>query len=244
MFIVLFISDKGRKFFHFFRQLMIEGKQSNGTLIEPPKLRDAFAMFNYAIEVCLTGDSYGMRINTNSIIETIYKSIGRTQALPNKSEGGNPFKYYNGIMNYLNNRDLNCIYIHNAQHTWNKYILQKYKEHNNKLPHFIILEFFEDEANKVRDKPQTFKIDEAKYVIDSCVIREATGRHFSATLTCEGREYGFDGLSFHRLVPLQWKKYLNEDHSWNFTGSEDFDKTPLEWNFCKCYQMLVYYRVT
>ena len=30
MFITLFVSDKGRKFFHFFRQLMIEGVQSNG----------------------------------------------------------------------------------------------------------------------------------------------------------------------------------------------------------------------
>ena len=30
MFVSLFISDKGRKFFHFFRQLMIEGLQADG----------------------------------------------------------------------------------------------------------------------------------------------------------------------------------------------------------------------
>ena len=122
-------------------------------------------------------------------------------------------------------------------------IFNKYKEHNNKLPHFIILEFFEDEAWRVRDKPTIIQIEEAVYSIDSSVIREASGRHFSATLTCEEKEFGFDGLSFHRIVPLQWKKRLNEDYSCNFSGSEDFDKTPLDWNFCKCYQMLLYYRI-
>ena len=33
MFVTLFISDKGRKFFHFFRQLMIEGIQADGSSI-------------------------------------------------------------------------------------------------------------------------------------------------------------------------------------------------------------------
>jgi hypothetical protein len=37
MFVTFFVSDKGRKFFHFLRQLMIEGKQKNGAII-PSKL--------------------------------------------------------------------------------------------------------------------------------------------------------------------------------------------------------------
>lgn len=246
LFVILFVSDKGRKFFHFFRQLMIEGKQVNGKPIEPVKLRDAFAMFNYAIEVCLTGDNYGSKINTNSIISTIYKSIPKTYEfkdnIPNVNEGGNPFRYYACIIRFLNNNDLHYFYIRDANEFWHSHILKKYNDHSNKLPHFIILEFFENNANRVRNKPTEFHIEGATYTIDSSVIREASGRHFSATLTCEGNEYGFDGLSFHRLVPLKWKKYLNENHSWNFSGSEDFDKTPLDWNFCKCYQMLVYYR--
>ena len=32
-FVMFFISDKGRKFFHFFRELMIKGKQQNGNII-------------------------------------------------------------------------------------------------------------------------------------------------------------------------------------------------------------------
>jgi hypothetical protein len=53
MFVTFFVSDKGRKFFHFFRQLMIEGKQKDGKEI-PEKLRDAFALLNFGIDACLT----------------------------------------------------------------------------------------------------------------------------------------------------------------------------------------------
>ena len=49
MFVTLFVSDKGRKFFHFFRQLMIEGEQSNGKTI-PKKLKNALALLNYAAD--------------------------------------------------------------------------------------------------------------------------------------------------------------------------------------------------
>jgi hypothetical protein len=45
MFVVLFVSDKGRKFFHYFRQLMIEGKQSNGHGLTE-RLKDGFALLN------------------------------------------------------------------------------------------------------------------------------------------------------------------------------------------------------
>jgi hypothetical protein len=50
-------------------------------------------------------------------------------------------------------------------------------------------------------------------------------------------------MSFHRLVPLSWKKRLNRDFVWKFEGSTDNKGTLLEWNFKSGYQMLVYYRV-
>ena len=49
MFVTLFVSDKGRKFFHFFRQLMINGKKANGKSI-PKELRNGFALLNYAVD--------------------------------------------------------------------------------------------------------------------------------------------------------------------------------------------------
>ena len=85
--------------------------------------------------------------------------------------------------------------------------------------------------------------NKTKYMLDSCVIRNTKGHHFSSLLTCEKKEYAYDGMSFHRLVPLSWKKRLNQDYSWKFEGSTDNNDVPLEWNFKSGYQMLVYYRV-
>ena len=33
--------------------------------------------------------------------------------------------------------------------------------------------------------------------------------HFCATLTCEHKEMGYDGMRFHRVVSLDWKQKLN-----------------------------------
>ena len=74
MFVNFFVSDKGRKFFHFFRHLMIEGKQKDGTHI-PHKLRDAFALLNFGVDACLTGNQFAYKLNTNVIIKEIYKAI-------------------------------------------------------------------------------------------------------------------------------------------------------------------------
>ena len=60
-------------------------------------------------------------------------------------------------------------------------------------------------------------------------------------LTCEGKEMGYDGMSFHRLVPMKWKKHLNSSTKWSFEGSVDNGRT-LEWSFKHGYQMLIYYR--
>jgi hypothetical protein len=89
----------------------------------------------------------------------------------------------------------------------------------------------------------SFKVNEGKYEIDSAVVRDTTKQHFCATITCEGHEMGYDGLSFHRLVPMKWKDYLNSNINWQFEGTKDYDGSPLEWNFTKSYQLLMYYRV-
>jgi hypothetical protein len=68
-------------------------------------------------------------------------------------------------------------------------------------------------------------------------------QHFCATITCEGSEMGYDGMSFHRLASLRWKQRLNSNINWQFEGSTDYDGSSLNWNFTKSYQMLIYYRV-
>jgi hypothetical protein len=53
----------------------------------------------------------------------------------------------------------------------------------------------------------------------------------------------YDGMSFHRLESLEWKEKLNTNFDWRFEGTTDYDGSPLVWNYTKCYQMLIYYRV-
>ena len=111
------------------------------------------------------------------------------------------------------------------------------------MPHIIVLEIFDKMASKLDKKPVSFTVDDAKFEIDSAVVRDISRQHFCATITCEGKQMGYDGMSYHRLVPMDWKHKMNTDYSWQFEGTKDYDGTPLEWNFTKSYQMLIYYRV-
>jgi len=252
MFVTLFISDKGRKFFHFFRQLMIEGIQNGGTKI-PSKLRDGFALLNYAIESCLTGNKYAYILDTNVIIRKIYEAIPikykeKLPYIKDVSEAGNPIRYYWSLIYYLHNKSLEMLFIKNTNEKWKDMILKELEKKQH-LPHVIILEIY-DGTNKnagisgqTTNKPRSFFIKGAKYVLDSCIIRDISQQHFCATLTCEKNEMAYDGLSYHRLVPLSWKKYINSDFEWEFDGSKDSDGKALKWSFLHGYQMLNYYRV-
>ena len=114
---------------------------------------------------------------------------------------------------------------------------------NDKIPHFIILEITDDSSKKINNKPISFSIQNTHYRLDSCIIRDTSQQHFCALLTCEKKDMAYDGMSFHRLVPLPWKSMLNKNKTWEFDGSNNIDGKPLQWNFLKGYQVLVYYRV-
>ena len=101
MFMAFFVSDKGRKFFRFFRQLMIEGKQVGGKVI-PTELAKSFFMFNMAIEAAynLTEHTKTIAYNfdTNLLIKNIYNSINKGTIHPNINirkvgDSGNPLDY-------------------------------------------------------------------------------------------------------------------------------------------------------
>jgi hypothetical protein len=246
MFVTFFVSDKGRKFFHFLRQLMIEGKQQDGTAI-PDKLRDAFALLNFGIDACLTGNEYAYKLNTNSIIHLLYKGIPNSykQKYPyivDIDEAGNPLLYYVSIINYLNNSSIQMLLIRDANSKWKDKIIESMAKMAH-LPHIIVLEVYDEKAAEFNKKPLSFTVNNGKYEIDSAVVRDISRQHFCATITCEDKEMGYDGMSFHRLVPLQWKHKMNTNINWQFEGTKDYDGTPLEWNFTKSYQLLIYYRV-
>ena len=247
MFVTFFVSDKGRKFFHFFRQLMIEGKQKGGKEI-PEKLRDAFALLNFGIDACLTGNKYAYELNTNSIIHQLYTSIpdnyrSKNPLIVDIDEAGNPIVYYMSIINYLNNNSIQTLFLREVSRNW-KDIVTLHMKTMKHLPHIIIMEIFEKDAAEFNKKPLTFTINNARYKLDSSVVRDTTKQHFCATITCENKEYGYDGMSFSRLTKLEWKNKLNSSNfTWEFEGSTDHDGTPLKWNYTQCYQLLLYYRI-
>jgi hypothetical protein len=246
MFVTFFVSDKGRKFFHFLRQLMIEGKQKDGSVI-PTKLRDAFALLNFGIDACLTGNEYAYKLNTNSIIHLLYESIPKSyrdndQYIVDVDKASNPLLYYIGIINFLNNTSIQMLFIRYADSKWKDKIVENVQKMAH-LPHIIVLEVFDDMAGEFNKKPVSFTVNNGKYHIDSAVVRDINKEHFCAAITCEGKEMGYDGMSFHRLVPLEWKHKMNTNISWQFEGTNNYDGKPLEWNFMKSYQLLMYYRV-
>ena len=258
MFVTLFVSDKGRKFFHFFRQLMIEGVRADKKPI-PDALKNGFALLNYAIELCLTGNEFAYKMDTNAIIKYIYDNIplNAKDNLPyitNIIDAGNPIRYYGSLIYYLRDKSIQLAFISSCTSDWKKQLVKKLVEKNDEKnkdsntsinsPHIIVLEFFDEASNYTTNKLTNFTLpNKTKYLLDSCVIRNTKGYHFCSLLTCEKKEYAYDGMSFHRLVPFSWKKRLNQDFMWKFEGSTDNNNVPLEWNFKSGYQMLVYYRV-
>ena len=76
-----------------------------------------------------------------------------------------------------------------------------------------------------------------KYSLDSAIVRDTEGNHFCSLLTCNKKEYCFDGASFNRLSPMNWKQLINSSKIWQFQGHN------LKWNFKNSYQLLFYYRI-
>jgi hypothetical protein len=245
MFVTFFVSDKGRKFFHFLRQLMIEGKQQDGTAI-PNKLRDAFALLNFGIDACLTGNEFAYKLNTNNIIHLLFKAIPNSYKqrsyIFDIDEAGNPLYYYMSIINYLNNSSIQLLFIRDANSKWKDIVTDSVIKMPH-LPHIIVLEVYDETAGDFNKKPILFSVKDTKYQIDSAVIRDTSKQHFCSTITCENKEMGYDGASFHRLVPLEWKNKMNSNIDWEFEGTNDYEGKPLKWNFTKSYQLLMYYRI-
>ena len=187
-------------------------------------------------------------MNTNSIIHQLYTSIpanykSKNPLIVDIDEAGNPIIYYMSIINYLNNNSIQTLFLREVSSNW-KDVVTLHMKSMKHLPHIIIMEIFEKDAQTFKKKPLTFTINNARYKLDSSVVRDTTKQHFCATITCENKEYGYDGMSFSRLTKLEWKNKLNSSNfTWEFEGSTDYDGTPFKWNYTKSYQLLLYYRV-
>ena len=248
------MSDKGRKFFKYFRQLMIEGKMANGNKI-PSLLAKAFFMLNIAIEAATNNVSNNLayNFNTNLLIERIYKAIIKNKTNHSKirisnihrvDEAGNPLDYYLTIMEYLKNNDVKIIPLILLKSASSKMIESLLVSNNiNKKPDVIVLEIYDNGENGpgysgiIKDKEIKLNLFGVSYVLDSAIVRDTEANHFCSLLTCNKKEYSFDGASFNRLNLMNWKKLINSNKTWNFKGHD------LKWNFRNSYQLLFYYRI-
>ena len=255
MFMVFFVSDKGRKFFKFFRELMIKGRQLNGNKVRQP-LHNALLHLNIYIDAVLSGESRSFgdgEIDTNTIIEKVYNSIPKTKHLDRIAkvgDGHNPLRQYRGIMKYLGNDSLP--YSHYiVGGNFLIYNLEAIKLLNNLIKdniEMIILEIHDVSSRKNGkewERKNTLEFsDGKKFVLDSIIIRDTLQQHFCCLMTYNNKECGFDGVSYRRLSLFHWNYYLNKDKEWSFQGSnwKNSDK-PIKWNFKNGYQILYYYRV-
>ena len=246
MFMCFFVSDKGRKFMRFFRQLMIEGKLSDGKPIFPKSLATSFIMFNAAIEACYNNikvnSNKWLAFNTNNIISNIYKSIPSAEGIKNIDDFGNPYNYYINIMLYLNAKN-NSIYTEK----YNSYeqVSNFYNSSNIKgeTPDIVVIELSDGahikaQSNNYKKKSIYVKYNGATYALDSVVSRDITKEHFCCGITCNEVEYIFDGGSFSKLSKRNWKSWINKDYNWRQKGVD------LLWNFMRGYSMFFYYRIT
>jgi len=259
MFMVFFVSNKGRKFFKFFRQLMIEGVTADGHM-PPQKIRNALAYFNLAIEASMTpGVNILDTFNTNHIIRDIYKNIPRYQRVKNikrPGQAGNPLSYYKSLIKYLTQGssgiNMLSMYFDDEDDVTDKTIegtvkqiigLRSYSD----VPEVVIVAIHDEMSKKHRfDKREiSSTIHNATYKLDSAIVRDTDRGHFCALLQVGKDECGFDGASFRKLSKFNWKKHLGENTEWTFEGSNwnNVQGDPIMWNFRSGYYLLFYYRI-
>jgi hypothetical protein len=207
MFVSFFFSDKGRKFFRFFRELMITGKKLDSTLI-PSNIAKLFFILNLFIEASYnqTSKSYELfktinalteKLNTNFFIYHIYQIINnkpnsinpnvlftnnnKLYDIPNIKDAGNPLTYYESILKYLNYDTLKFM----KQTFTNKsnvkeIITEKFNSLSNIIPDIIIIEDFQSTSvYETSYELISTKNEVITYVLDSIIITNKD--HFDPT---------------------------------------------------------------
>lgn len=251
-FMVYFISDKGRKFFRYLRLAMITGKLPNGTSVAP-KLRMPLLILNKYIESALIGrnasHSLATLMDTNVVIRRVARALGKSNLkkydIAKTKQAGNPISFYEGLIQYLKSNELVTVNM-TVRNMPNKKVsnaaIVKILESRPLVEYFILDRFSEEYKNNSWTIPQKYKVKKNgvtyTYVLDSAVVRDTKKQHFSAYITCNGKSFAFDGESFARMTPFEWKKKLNKNTQWRF--AEQYETY---FNFQQAYFMLFYYRI-
>jgi hypothetical protein len=235
-FMINYISDKGRKFNKYFRQFMITGK-SPKMKSYLKKIKAPLFLLNIAIEATLQGNELATIMNTNDIIEKIYKNIPKeykkTKYIFDVKEYGNPYMYQMSILNYLSNKV--------DQHFISGKLLFEYNKIHNKIKNnedVLWVEISNSESNIVKNKKdKLINEDNIIYGLDSILLRDVDKKHFCCLITINKKEYIYDGASEPSIKLFEWKKYINTNKSFRL------NENSAKWNFMDGYQVLNYYRI-
>ena len=268
MCVSFFFSDKGIKFFRFFRELMITGKKVDNTKIDT-ELHKIFFVLNLFIESSYNQNNntsfikyfnnYTNNLNTNYFIEKIYNIINKNEnknkllySIPKLNDASNPLYYYISIINYLKYDMLKILPID----IYNKYnkkqindFIYNYLNNHKTIPEIIVLEDLDSKSNHNTEYTFTFNKQTINYKIDSIIItnkdfyEKNSNKHFTSLITCNGIGYKFDGYSYNPLNKFNWIKYLdnNIDKDWTFNENKKYISE--KYNITMGYKMLFYYRV-
>jgi len=247
LFIIYFISDKGRLFTKPIRYSIIKKKYNTKTIENKSltKLSNSLFLLNIAIEACSTGSTIAHKIDTNEIIENIYDSIYYKKPwLLKPGEYGNALEYYSELIKYLYPNMSYPISTKIHQEQYQHMILNKNIYVPTKLPHMFIVEISDDESNMIDYKTNTLMImstfnnQKGKYSLDCVCLRDVDKSHVSSLFTINKTGYFFDGESDDVMKPLSW----NNDAFINSNKNFYIDSKSAQFNFRKGYQILYYYR--
>jgi len=209
MFVTFFVSDKGVKFFRYFRNIMVSGVKANGQRI-PDELWDAFINLNYAIESCYAGGKYAYAVNTNQSIRSIREAIvaddplyKRRLPLPGyrDSNKGDGIRYYEDIMTYLDDRVIHTLHYACDRAHYRDALVERLNRTKRK-PHIVVV-FKDAHVTDVRHA-RAFVAGGVTYKCDSIILSDTDVQHAVCLVTCRRRGYAFDGQSYSRLVPMRW----------------------------------------
>ncbi len=242
-FMAFFVSDKGRKFFKYMREAMITGVLPGGERVASELRRPLFLLNKY-VEASLRGKDDTTRLaevmDTNAVIREVYRALrGVADAplrIPKTRTAWNPLDYYEVIAGYLTGK---------RPLVWRSYIdvtidAMKRREKSRRAADVLFLELTEKKAAYVH-KPRDFTVSvggqNRVYKLDSVVLRDNRKQHFTAYLTCNRYPFAFDGMSFSRIAPFAWPRFLNSTKTWEFVAGRG-----MRFSFQRGYQILAYYR--
>ena len=100
-FIVFFVSDLGRKFSKYFRHYCVTGNIENVYQLDLIQRLSLFYL-NIYIDSCLQGSLYSLYLNSNYIVNRIYKTFPYDKFIRDGQTKGTPIRYYYSLISKLN----------------------------------------------------------------------------------------------------------------------------------------------